>query len=175
MKTKTIFLIIVLLFVSLFSYAQNENSEENAKEIISFDLLFGIRYNNILETREFVLTDMRAGGSLDLIFNINNNIGIGADVGLYVMYDIDFSMILYDVPINGLVKLSLGNIFALEAYGGLYFTGFKLDEFYTEMLYSVGSRLVLSKFYVEGNYIFADPDSTETGSLVVGAGIIIDF
>jgi hypothetical protein len=175
MKTKAIFLIIVLLFISLYTFGDNEEPEEDGKKLISFDLLVGVRYNNIIDAEEFLLTDMRAGGSLDLIFNINNNIGIGADVGLYAMYDIDNFMILYDLPINALVKLSMGKVFALEAYGGLYFTGFKLDEFYTEMLYSIGGRLVLSKFYVEGNYIFTDPDNTETGSLVVGAGVIMDF
>ena len=71
---------------------------------------------------------MRAGASLDLIFNVNKTIGIGADAGFYTIYDTVNSYLLFDIPLNGILKLSFGKLIALEAYGGMYVDGYMMSD-----------------------------------------------
>lgn len=173
MKIKLL-IIAILLNISLYTFGEENSTERKSGRLVSVDLVMGIRYNNVFETNEFVLSDMRAGASMDLLFNINSTIGLGADAGFYTIYDLENTQLLFDIPINCIAKLSFGRYFAFEAYGGMYFKGYMMNDTnndtHTDLFTNAGARIVIWNFYIEADYIFSDP-----GTYITGAGILIKF
>jgi hypothetical protein len=173
MKFKIILIILILVNTSLILFGDEEIPDEKAHKLLSVDLILGLRYNNLFDAEEFIVADMRAGASLDLIFNINKSVGLGTDAGFYTIYDIENTELLFDIPINGIARFSFGKYFSLEAFGGMYIQGYiesNSNNTNHQLHMNAGARLIIWNFYIEGDYIFRDP-----GSYYIGAGIVTRF
>jgi hypothetical protein len=128
----------------------------------------------------FSFYNFRAGVTGDLLFSLGF-IEIGPEIGIYAMsldnyyysyYYYDF--FVFEVPLNGLVRINFSDdrSFALELRGGGWFVMAMAGAVYTAFGWNAGARLVVSSFYIGGDYI-VDPIFGE--SWAAEAGVKFSF
>ena len=167
---KRIFLIVLLVIV-IFPVFSLENKPKPVSFELGFQLVsgipetdyikwgFGDNYQNAKKTAWLYF--LRCGIYCDLLFNINKNISLGPEFGLYYFSARveDEFYLFFDIPVNVIFRININNFF-LASYGGLYLMNWDLREWMR--LYNIGGRIgfLLPKrnlrLYLDGAYILGD-------------------
>ena len=152
---KIVFLLIALLLISSYSFAQTSGGGGGG---LTLDIGIGLMYLMPTTATQFLIFNLRGGGNIALAYNLGI-VEIGAEAGLYVMgVEIGtYTLLMFEIPINALVRLPLGFI-DIEAYGGAWIEIATVEEASASALgFDFGARIVISGFYIGAAYVIMDP------------------
>ena len=127
-------------------------------------------YIPILEELD-MLSMLRVGLTVDLIFNVSPMFGIGVDGGLYLGYISfnqlveayggedstitgDIGIIMADIPANLVLCINLGGGLKVEVLGGVLLWGMAIPIPFFGQFINISGRFMYSGLYVEAGYAF---------------------
>ncbi|MBN2351288.1 MAG: hypothetical protein JXD23_01880 [Spirochaetales bacterium] len=159
---KLIALCVLLAFVCGMAFADDGEDGDNGK-FLYVQVGASIMYKQLINypvTGIDFLYNFRAGVTGDLLFSLGM-FELGVEIGAYAMevdyywYGYGYFLVL-EMPLDALIRINFSNDrnFALEVRGGGWLYMEASFVFATVFGYNAGARLVISSFYIGGDYIY---------------------